>query len=48
MIKVYYPNCKKYKEFKKPKISYFFVKTFVIFIICVDSCTKHKIIFKEE
>ena len=39
---------KKYGKFKKPEISIFFYKAFVISIICGKCGSKHKRIFKEE
>ena len=48
MRKFYCTKCKKYKEFKKPKISYICDKTlpFLVFITIVE--VKMKKIFKEE
>ena len=34
MRKSFYTKCKKYKEFKKPKISYICEKTLLLSIIC--------------
>ena len=38
----------KCRKFKNPKISYIFVKTLVLFIICDKCGTIDEIIFKEE
>ena len=48
MRKIYCTKCKKYKEFKKPKISYFFDKTFFLSSICNKCRSEDEKIFKEE
>ena len=48
MKKIYYINCKKYRQNKILEISYIFYKTLVVFIICSRCGSKNKRIFKEE
>ena len=45
MRKIYYTKCKKYKEFKKLKVSY---KTLLLYNICNKRGREDKKIFKEE
>ena len=48
MKKVYCTKCKKYKEFKKPKISYICDKTLLLSSICNKCESEDEKIFKEE
>ena len=48
MKKIYCTKCKKYKEFKKPKLSYICYKTLLLSIICYKCGSEDKQIFKEE
>ena len=49
MERPYYTlKCNKYRKFKSPKISYVFIKTLVLFIICNKCGSKDEKIFKEE
>ena len=48
MRKIYCTKCKKYKEFKKPKISHVCYKTLFCFSICSKCESEGKQIFKEE
>ena len=48
MRKTYCNKCKKYKEFKKPKISYISCKTFLLFSICNKCGREDEQIFMEE
>ena len=45
---IYYINCIKYKEFKKPKILYICYKTVLLSIICNKCGSEDEKIFKEE
>ena len=46
--KSYCIKCNKYRKFKKPKISYIFDKTLVVFIICGEFGSSYEKISKEE
>ena len=48
MRKIYCTKCKKYKEFKKPKISYIYDKTLLLSSICNKCGSEGEKIFKEE
>ena len=53
MRKIYCTNCKKYKEFKNPKISFICYKTLlfvvlILFGICNKCKSEDEKIFKEE
>ena len=48
MIKIYYTKCKKYKEFKKPKISYTWDKTLLLSGIFNKCGSEAEKIFKKE
>ena len=47
MRKIYSISCKKYKEFKKHKISYICYKTLLLFCICNKCGSEDEKIFKE-
>ena len=46
MKQIYFIKCKKYRKFKKPKISYIFDKTLVCSIIC-DNCDKNELRYQK-
>ena len=46
--KLSFLTCDKYKKFEKPKISYIFVKTIVISIICSKCKNEDAKIFKQS
>ena len=48
MRKIYCTNCKKYKDFRKPKISYISDKTLLLFSICNKCGSEDEKIFKKE
>ena len=48
MKKVCCMNCKKYRKFKNPNISYIFYKTAILSVICNKFGSKDEKIFKEE
>ena len=48
MRKIYCINCKKYKKFVKPKISYICYKTLLLSSICNKFKNEYEKIFKEE
>ena len=48
MRKIYCTKCKKYKEFKKPKISYICDKILLLSGICNICGSKDEKTFKEE
>ena len=48
MRKICWTNCKKYKEFKKPKISYICDETLLLSGICDNCGNKDEEIFKER
>ena len=48
MRKIYCPKSKKYKEFKKPKISYICDKILLLSSICNKCGSEDEKIFKEE
>ena len=48
MKKIYCVVCGIYKKINNPKISYIFVKTLVLSIICSKCGSKDEKIFKEE
>ena len=48
MKKIYYTTCKKYKEFKEPKISYLCDKTLLFYSVCNKCESEDEKIFKEE
>ena len=48
MRKIYCTKCKKYKEFKKPKISYTWDKILLLSSICNKFGIEDGKIFKEE
>ena len=48
MRKIYCINCRKYKEFKKPKVSYIFCKTLLLSSICNKCGNEVEKIFEEE
>ena len=48
MKKIYCTKCKKYKEFKKPKISYICDRILLFSSICKKCRSEDEKIFKEE
>ena len=48
MRKIYCTKCKKYKEFKRPKISYICNKTLLLSSICNKCGSEDETISKEE
>ena len=48
MRKIYCTKCKKYKEFKEPKISYICDKILLLSRICNNCGSKDEKTFKEE
>ena len=48
MRKIYCTKCRRYKEFKKPKISNICAKTLLLFSICNKCANEDEKIFKEE
>ena len=48
MKKIYCTKCKKYKEFKKPKISYICDRILLFSSICKKYRSEDEKIFKEE
>ena len=46
--KTYFINCKKYKEFKKPKILYTCYKTLLLSSICNKCGSEDEKLYKEE
>ena len=48
MKKLYCIICSKYKNFRKPKISYLLEKTLALSIICIKCKNKDEKTFKEE
>ena len=48
MRNIYCTKCKKYKQFKNPKISYICDKTLLLSSICNKCGSEDKKIFKEE
>ena len=48
MREIYCTKCKKYKEFKKPKISYICYKTLVLSSICNKCGNEDEKIYMEE
>ena len=48
MRKIYCTKCKKYKEFKKPKISYTCDKTLLLFSTCDKCGSEHEKLLKEK
>ena len=48
MKKVCCMNCKKYRKFKNPNISYIFYKTAILSVICNKFGSQDEKIFKEE
>ena len=48
MNKFYCVICGKYRKFEKPKISYLFEKTLVLYIICSTCKHEDEKLFKEE
>ena len=48
MRKIYCINCKKYKKFKNPRMSYICQKTLLLSRICNKCGTEDEKIFKED
>ena len=48
MRKIYCINCKKYKKFKNPRMSYICQKTLLLSRICNKCLTEDEKIFKED
>ena len=48
MKKIYCTKCEKYKEFKKPKISYICYKKLLLSSICNKCGSEYEQIFKEK
>ena len=48
MRKIYCINCKRYKEFKNPKISHICLKTLLLSSICIKCGIENEKSFKEE
>ena len=48
MEKIYCVICNKYRKSKKPKISYIFEKTLVLYMICSNFDNEDEKTFKEE
>ena len=48
MKKLYFVFCNKYRNYEKPKISYFLEKTFFLSVICSNCKNEDEKIFKED
>ena len=48
MRKIYYIKCKRYKEFKNPKISYIYYKDLLLSSICNNCGSEDEKMFRED